>query len=195
MVRTHRFGLTLFILLAGCATLRPGGDDPARSLDAGLRALAAGDYGNARGHLDRAGSSPNGGELAQRALFIGTLAQLDPRNPDRDFAAAAERAAAMRRATPDDNWLGVAGEVLVELSAELSGVRARVRRADREWHQALTTAAIAQASVDARVAAVAIERDSARREAADLAKALADKEKELKEKTQELERIKRTIRR
>jgi len=195
MIRMRWFGIALALAVAGCATLRPGGGDPGRSLDAGLRALAVGDYVTARSHLDRAGLDPNGGDAGRRALLLGTLAQLDPRNPDRDFGVAAQRAAALRRDAADVSWTGMAGEVLVELSAELSGTRARIRRADQDRHAAVTAAILARAAFDARVAVLTGQRDFARRQAAELEDTLAARDKELKEKTQELERIRRTIRR
>jgi len=195
MTRTRWFRLALVIGVAGCASLRPGEDNPARSLDAGLRALAAGDYPAAVQHFDRAGLSPNAGGSGRRALLAATLARLDPRNPDRDFAAAAERAARLQNDPGAGDWDTLAGWMLAALAGDLEVADARLREAQLERHAAVIRAALAAQSVAARMNALTVERDTTRRRVAQLEQTLEDKDKELKEKTQELERIRRAIRR
>jgi hypothetical protein len=189
------FRLALAIGVAGCATLRPGEDNPVRSLDAGLLALAAGDYAAAVQHFDRAGLSPRGGSAGRRALLAATLARLDPRNPDRDFALAAERATRLRNDPDAEDWDTLAGGVLAALAADLENANEGMRQARRERHAAVIAAALAAQSVAARMSALTMERDTARRRAAQLEQTLGEKEKELRDTKQELDRIRRAIRR
>lgn len=195
MVRMRWVRLVLVIGVTSCATLRTGEDNPARSLAAGLRALAAGDYAGSVRHLDRAGLSPRGGADGRRALLIATLARLDPRNPDRDFTGAADRAARLANAPGASDWDTLAGDALAALAADLGRTDARVRQAILDRHVAVIEAALARQSVAARMSALMVERDTARRRVAQLEQTLADKEKALKDTTQELERIRRAIRR
>jgi len=194
MVRLRLLALTLVLAVAGCATFRPGEDNPARSLEAGLNALAAGDYATARLHFDRAGLAPESGEAGRRALLLGALARLDARNPDPDFELAAARAAALEAGPGVTKWEALAGNLVAGIAAELAEARARVRHAEVERHAAVAAEILASRSATARINAVVAERDAARRRTTQLEQTLAEKEKELKEKTQELERIRRAIR-
>jgi hypothetical protein len=194
MVRRRWFPLALALGVAGCATFSPGEDNPARSLEAGLHALAAGDYTAARGHLDRAGLAPKSGATGRRALLIAALIQLDPRNPDRDLSIAAQRAAALQNGPDATEWDVAAGSLLAGLVEELEDARGRVERAELERHAFAAASILAGQSGIARVNAMTAERDSARRRVTQLEQTLAEKEKELREKTQELERIRRAIR-
>ncbi len=195
MMRMRWFRLVLVIGVTSCATLRPGEDNPARSLQAGLRALETGDYASAVRHFDRAGLSPHRGDVGRRALLAGTLVRLDPRNPDRDFAGAADRAARLVNDPDAADWDTVAGGALAALAADLERTDARVRQAQLDRHAALIAAELAQQSVAARMSLLLMERDTARRRLAQLEQTLADKDKALRDTTQELQRIRRAIRR
>jgi len=195
MVRMRWFRLALVISVTSCASLRPGEDNPPRSLDAGMRALAAGDYAGAVQHFDRAGLSPRGGSEGRRALLMAALARLDPRDPDRDFAAAADRATRLSGDPDAAGWEMLAGGALAALAGELERSDARMRQAQLDRHAAVIEAVLARQAVQARMTALTLERDTLRRRMAQLEQSLTDKDKALRDTTQELQRIRRAIRR
>jgi hypothetical protein len=180
--------------VAACAAFRPGETSPVRSLEAGLSALAAADYSAARVHLDRAALAPGSGDAGRRALLLAALLQLDPRNQKRDLGVAAERAAALEAHPGAPPWFAMAGSLLEAAAGDLADSRSRALRAEGEREAALQASSVAADSATARLNAVAADRDAARRRVTQLEQALAEREKELREKTQELERIRRAIR-
>lgn len=196
MVRLRLLALVVALVLGvgACASFRPGEDNPARSLEAGLGALAAGDHESAAIHFDRAGLAPASGEAGRRALLLGALLRLDPRTEGSDLTVAAARAAALQAAPGAPAWEEATAILLQGVAAGLADARSRVRHAESERHAAVAASILASASATARLNAAVADRDAARRRVTQLEQTLAEKEKELKEKTQELERIRRAIR-
>lgn len=75
----------LCLLAWGCAGAggpRPGPDEVGDDLSRAIRALAAGDYGDAAARLRRVAGRCESGADGRRAAFLLATSALDPRNPD-----------------------------------------------------------------------------------------------------------------
>jgi hypothetical protein len=109
----------LVLGLAGCATAGAGRLlTPGDLLDRGLGALARGDYAAASQDLAWAHAYCPDAATGERALLALLALELDPRNPARNIAAAASRAAA-RLERGDTGWTLPVTEAFYLLALEL----------------------------------------------------------------------------
>lgn len=184
--------LPLLCLAAACATVGLGADVQG-GFQQGLDALARQNFPAASERFDwviRTSDSSN--SLAHHALLLRTTAALDPRNPGRDLALAADLASRLRDA--DGGWTAGAGESLRLLANELTDARQRVATLEASRDVAASVSGMVQRGLALRLDSVSIERDSLVRRTSNLEQQLADRDKQLKEKEQELERIRKIIR-
>lgn len=199
---------------AGCAALASADrePEPEAQLEAGLAALEHGEYSRARSHFGWVYSTHWDEPAGLHALLALIAADLDPRNPDRRLANAAELAARLVTSDEAPSWTSPLGESLyltaLELGAHDLAVPADSLTADSipldTLALVLDTAApdprVARLptldipSLPARLAAVRSERDSLAARIGALESALAEREKAIREKDEELERIRKIIR-
>jgi len=177
------------LAFVACATVRSRPDEASVHYEAGLQALARHDFTSAIDHLDDA-TLADDPAIVERALYLRLVAELDPRNPGRRLDVAAERATRMRDSLQRGTVEWMTADALGQLASWLREV---------QDEQALTVtqrdaAAARIESLSARIDSLTTQRDSARRRIVQLEQSNADLDKELKEKTAELERIKRVIR-
>jgi len=179
----------LALMLAACATLR-GGDDPDALYRQGLDSLARGDYAAALTPLESASRSGSG-EAAKRAAVLLAVLQMDPANPARR-AESVEGVAGRVGIDPGSALFEtVIASTLERVSRESLDLRAGLSAAQTQRDAAYSTIDDLRARTDSLTA----ERDTARRRTAQLEQAAAECAKELEKKTQEIERIRRAIRR
>ncbi len=183
--------LPMLIAAAACATFGSGPDIKGR-YEQGLDAFTAADYGTAISHLDWVGRLRADESIGQRASLLGVGAALDPRNPRRDFGAAT--AFAIRLRDSGDGWTVPLGEALRLLVTEVASAQARITDAESARDQAFSIASEQRSLLEKQLRAVAAERDALARRAATLEQTLAEREKQLKDKDQELERIRKIVR-
>ncbi|MCI0432465.1 MAG: hypothetical protein L0271_02275 [Gemmatimonadetes bacterium] len=183
--------LPAVFIASACATLGSGPDIEG-GYERGLHALVSSDYVSAVRELDRVGTIRPGATLGQQALLLGAVAAMDPRNPDRDFGAAA--AFSVRLRDVGGTWTTPAGETLRLISTELSYSSARIADAEAARDQAFAIATEQRTLLEQRYQALAAERDDLAKKAAALEQTLAEREKLLKDKEQELERIRKIVR-
>lgn len=179
---------------ASCAALQLGGAPDAETrLQQGIEALGRNDFASARNHLRSVyqdhWSEPEGRE----ALLVLTAAELDPRNPQRRLWASAELAASMIKLQAEPTWTKPVGETFYLLALELGAKEEQITRAEAERDAAAALPTLDSPSVVARINSIRAERDSLKRKTDQLEQLVAQRDKELKEKTQELERIKKTV--
>lgn len=185
----------LVIGVAGCSIVGLNGRPSAEQrLDAGIGALARGDQAEAREHLYPVYSENWGRSVGRRATIVLVALELDPRNPTRRLAVGADMAARMLAQPGTPTWLEPVAETLYLLSLEVGANEERIAQVEAERDSAQALPQLPGPSFMAQLQELRTERDSERRRAAELALTLAAKEKELKEKEQELERIRRTLR-
>jgi hypothetical protein len=180
----------LGLALAACATLR-GGDDPDALYRQGLDALARGDYAAALAPLDYASRSGSG-ETAKRAAVLVAAMQLDPANP----ARRAESVAGLSDRVSSDTgeramFETVVASMLERVSRESLDLRTGLSAAQTQRDAAYSTIDQLRARTDS----LTTDRDAARRKTSQLEQTAAECAKELEKKTQEIERIRRAIRR
>jgi hypothetical protein len=188
-MRGSIWAVALVGLLTGCATLRePFQDDGEERLEAALAALARGDYRTAHDGLSAVAQQfPNDDEGRQAVLALAAL-ELDPRNPGRRIAMGADVAANYLRMADNDAWTQPIAQTLYLLGLELGAAEERVEKAEREAERAAARLpALPGPTVSARIRSVEQERDR-------LSRRVETLEKQLAEKDQELQRIKKTIR-
>jgi hypothetical protein len=177
------------LALVACATVRSRPDEASVHYEAGLQALARHDFSSAIDHLDDA-TRADDPTIVERALYLRLVAELDPRNPERRLDVAAERASQMRDSLQPGTVEWMTADALSHLASSL-------REMQDEQAITVTQRDVAAAQVEsltARLDSLGMQRDSVRRRMGQLEQAHAELEKELKEKTAELERIKRVIR-
>jgi hypothetical protein len=212
---------SIVVLLAitgssGCAALRGSQQpDPAAEVEAGLALLAAGDFAAAgerlypvyRAHWER--------PIGQRALLALMAAEIDPRNPDRRLWSTADMASRYLQIENVSEWTVPVAQSFYLLAVELGAAEERVARAEAERDEAEAAAARQRAAaqrsspapapasrapeftgqtVPARLGAVQAERDELRRRVQQLEGQVTQRDRQLREREQELERIRRTIR-
>jgi hypothetical protein len=182
-------------IVAGCSLISVGGTpDPEVRLDSGLAALARHDwaaaYENLRWVYENHGAQPVG----QHALLALTAAELDPRNPDRRLWASAEMAAHFLALREVPAWQHPVAETMYLLSLELGANEERIARIEAERDSALALPKLPGPSFLAKMNDVTAERDSLRTRIDALQRTLAQREATLKERDQELDRIRRTLR-
>lgn len=188
----------LFVLLvagtAGCSLLRLGGEpDPETRFELGLAALTEGDLARAQEHLYWVYNHHAESPVGRRALLVLVAAEMDPRNPARRLWAAADMSARLLSQSGPPEWAEPIAETMYLLALELGANEERIARAEAQRDSAQALPELPGPSVLAQVQALRTERDSLRRRAQALEAAVAAREKELKEKEQELERIRKTL--
>jgi hypothetical protein len=176
-------------LLSGCATLRaPFESRGEERLEQGLEALARGDYRTAHEHLSWVVQYDADDKHGQQAMLALAALEMDPRNPARRIGAGADVAAAYIGLQDKPAWTLPVAQTLYLLSLELGAAEERAERAERAAERAQARLpALPGPTVTARLRSAEQERERLRGRVAEL-------EKELAEKVQELERIKKTIR-
>jgi hypothetical protein len=186
--RRSMWAVAMVGLLAGCATLKaPFESESERRLDRGLQALERGDFRAAHEALSWVAQHDADDSHGQRAMLALVALEMDPRNPSRRIAVGADVAANyLRLDTPE--WTKPLAQAFYLLGLELGAAEDRVERAEREAERAAARLpALPGPSVVARIRTIEQERER-------LARRVEALEKQLLEKEQELERIKKTIR-
>ena len=199
---------------AGCATLASADrePEPEAQLEAGLAALEHGEYSRARSHLGWVYSTRWDEPAGRHALLALIATDLDPRNPDRRLANAAELAARLVTQAEAPAWTSPLGESLYLIALEL-GAHDPPASADSLAADSIPADTLALVvktappdpraallptldgpSLPARLAAFRTERDSLAARIGALESALAERERVIKEKDEELERIRKIIR-
>lgn len=170
-------------MTVGCATVRSVWQTPDEDrFEAGVRALAAGDYAKAHTELRWVAQHHANEDPGQRAVLILAAVELDPRNPARRPEVGADLAAAYLRLPDRDDWLDGIAQSLYLVGLELSGVEERIERAEAQR----PLPKLPGPTVSARIRNVEQERDR-------LSKRVTALEAELAEKERELQRIRKTI--
>jgi len=187
----RRVLLPVLFVATACATFGSGPDVDGR-YERGLQAILASDYASAIRDLDWVGRLRSDKSIGQHALLLGTAATLDPRNPGRDYAAAS--LFAMRLRDVGDAWTVPVGESLRLIATELASSETRIADAEAARDQAFAIATEQRAHLEKQLQAVAAERDVLAKQTAELEQTLAERDKLLKEKEQELERIRKIVR-
>lgn len=189
MKRSSIGALVFAGLLAGCATLKaPFESRGQERLEQGLEALARSDYRTAHEHLTWVLQNDPDDEHGRRAMLVLAALEMDPRNPQRRIGAGADYVAAYLGAPDRATWTQPIAQTLYLLSLELGAAEERAARAERAAERAQAQLpALPGPTVTARLRSAEQERDRLRTRVETL-------EKELAEKEQELERIKKTIR-
>ena len=178
-------------VLSGCAALSRGGpDESERRLAQGLEALDHGNYAESFEHLSWVAARHPNDVLGQRALLALGAADLDPRNPGRRIGIGAELVGRYLAYSDTPEWVRPVAQTLYLLGQELGAAEERVAAAVEDKERAEARADLPSYSgtpVPARIRALTEERDRLKGRVAQL-------EKELAEKKQELERLRKTLR-
>lgn len=179
-------------VFAACATVGLGADLQG-GFQQGIEALARQNYPAAAERFDWViRTSDESNALAHQALLLRTTAALDPRNPGRDLDQATQLASRLRDA--DNTWTSPVGESLRLVAEELLDARQRVATLEASRDVAASVSGMVQRGLAVRLDSVTVERDSLARANTALVQQLAERDKQLKEKEQELERIRKIIR-
>jgi hypothetical protein len=199
-----RRAVLLLVLIAlgsaGCAAVFGGsGPDPRVQLQEGIAAVEARQFLRARGLLEPLVYEDPSGPVGQHALLVLIAAELDNRNADRRLWAAADMASRLLSQEQAESWMVPVTETYYLLAMELGAAEQRIAEAESARAAAETRAAralptLTRESVPARIARVNSERDQARRRAEQAEQQLAERDRELLQTKQELDRIRRTIR-
>ena len=176
-------------LLVGCATLKaPLETRGEKRFEDGLAALGRGDYRVAHENLAWVAQHYGREAYGQQALLTLAAMEMDPRNPARRINVGTDVAAGYLRLPEKALWTQPVAQTLYLLGLELGAAEERAERAEREVER--TPAKLPNLpgpSVTSKLRTVEQERDR-------LARRVDTLEKQLAEKEQELERIKKTIR-
>jgi tetratricopeptide (TPR) repeat protein len=177
-------------LLVSCATLKAPFESSAEErFNQGLEALARGEYPVAYGHLSWVAEHHSHEKYGQQALLALAAMELDPRNQSRRIEVGADMAANYLRLPEKPLWTQPVAQTLYLLSLELGAAEERAERAERQAERvAEKLPNLPGPSVTAKLRTTEQERER-------LARRVDALEKQLQEKEQELERIKKTIRR
>ncbi len=176
-------------LLVGCATLKAplesGGE---KRFEEALAALARGDYRSAHEGFSWVAQNDRDDDHGRRALLILAALELDPRNPERRIGSGTDVAASYLTLTERPAWTNPLAQTLYLLGLELGAAEERVEKAEREAERAASRLpSLPGPSVSARIRTIEQERER-------LSKRVETLEKQLSDKEQELERIKKMIR-
>ncbi len=194
MNRTPLFVTLLAAGTAGCSLLGfGGGRSPEERLQLGVTALANRDLAGAMGHLQWVSANQWNKSIGRRAQLVAAAAELDPRNPERRLWAGADMAAKLLSPPLLEPWMEPVAETLYLLSLELGANEERIARAEAERNSAQALPQLPGPSFVVQVQTLREERDILRRRVQTLEQSIAAKDKELKEKEQELERIRKTL--
>jgi hypothetical protein len=194
----RRTPFLLALLLAGvtgCAAFGNGAaPEPERRLELGLQALAERDYSRAQEHLEWVYRTHWQEPVGQQALLALIAAEMDPRNTTRRLWASADMSARLLGIEQSPRWMEPLGETLYLLALELGANEERIARAQAALDSAQSLPKFTGQSYPAQVQALRTERDSLKRRLDVLSTEREAMDKELKEKTAELERIRKTVR-
>lgn len=186
--------LALMLAVAGCVAYGTGGEpDPERTLQAGLNALAMGDYARAQEHLESVYREHWNEPIGQQALLVLAAAEMDPRNTSRRLWASADMAARLLGIEEAAPWMQPLGETLYLLSLEMGANEERIARAQAALDSAQSLPTFTGQSYPAQIEALQTERDNLRRRLDQVIVVRDSIDKELKDRTAELERVRRTI--
>jgi hypothetical protein len=161
--------------------------------------VEAQEYLRARGLLEPLFYEQPDRPLAHQAMLVLVAAELDNRNPDRRLWAAADMAERLLLLDTVDPWQIPLAETFYLLAMELGAAEQRIAQAESERDAAEARArrslpATTRESVPAQIGRITSERDQHRRRAEQLETQLAERDRQLRETRQELERVRRTIR-
>lgn len=188
MKRATIGALALTGLLTGCATLKASLESRGEErLEESLALLARGDYRGAYEGLSWVVQHDGDDEHGQAALLALAALELDPRNPSRRIAVGTDVAASYLTLGEKESWTVPVAQTLYLLGLELGAAEERVEKAERAAERAARLPSLPGPSVTARIRTIEQERDRLKSRVDVLEKQLADKE-------QELERIRKTIR-
>lgn len=190
--------------LAGCAVMGrgPKGATPDSELARGVAALVAQDYASARAILEPLYRAHYMDKTGQRALMLLTTSELDPRNAGRRLAVGSEYARMMlTKGDSTDTWQRPLAETLYLLSQELGGHEDELASAEAARQRAQQNAAALQRKLPqstreswpAQVKKIKDDRDALSKRVEQLQATIRAKDRDLAEATQELERIKKTL--
>jgi hypothetical protein len=176
-------------LLTGCATLKASLESRGEErLEESLAAFARGDYRTAQEGLAWVAQHDPDDKHGRQALLALAALELDPRNPARRIAVGTDVAAGYLALGDREPWTNPLAQTLYLLGLELGAAEERVEKAERAAERAAARLpSLPGPSVSARIRNVEQERDRLKARVETL-------EKELVEKEQELERIRKTIR-
>jgi hypothetical protein len=181
--------------VAGCAMYYGAGGepDPQRRLEAGLNALAMRDYARAQEHLENVYREHWNEPIGQQALLVLAASEMDPRNTSRRLWASADMAARLLGIPESAPWMKPIGESMYLLSLEMGANEERIARTQAALDSAQSLPTFTGQSHPAQIETLRSERDNLRRRLDQVIVGRDSIDKELKDKTAELERLRRTI--
>jgi hypothetical protein len=186
--------LALAMAVAGCVAYGAGGEpDPERRLQTGLSALAMQDYARAQEHLEAVYREHWNEPIGQQALLVLVAAEMDPRNTSRRLWASADMAARLVGIEEAPAWMEPIGETLYLLSLEMGANEERIARAQAALDSAQSLPTFIGQSYPAQIEALRTERDNLLRRLDQVIVVRDSIDKELTDRTAELERVRRTI--
>ena len=188
-------------MTAGCAVLPARGPSAESELARGIAAIRSQNYTSAREILEPVYRAHYMDRAGQQALLLLTIADLDPRNQERRLYAASDYASSLLNIKDTPEWERGVAETLYLLSQELGGHEEQLERAEAARQQAQQTAASLQRELPkssreswpTQLRKVREDRDAMAKKVDQLQASLRAKDKELTDVTQELERIKKTL--
>lgn len=188
-MRRSILAVALVGLSLGCATLRaPFETGPEERFEQALAALGRGDYRTAHEGFTWIAQKYPKDRYGHQAMLALAAVEMDPRNPGRRIPVGTEVAATYLRTADTPPWTQPLAQTLYLLGLELGAAEERVEKAEREAERAAARLpALPGPTVSARIRTVEQDRDRLARRVEALEKQLADKD-------QELQRIKKTIR-
>ena len=188
MKRASVWAVAVAGLLVGCATLKAPFESRAEArFEEGLTALGRGEYRIAHEHLSWVAQHHSRETYGQQALLTLAAMEMDPRNPTRRLGVGADLAAGYLRLPEKAGWTHSVAQTLYLLGLELGAAEDRAERAERQAERTARLPNLPGPTVTARLRTIEQERDR-------FARRVDALEKQLAEKEQELERIKKTIR-
>lgn len=203
--RTLRL-LVLTAGLGGCAVVhgaRGPTPTPAAELERGVTALHAQNYTAAREILEPLYKAHLNDYIGQRSLMLLTAGDLDPRNQTRRLSAAQDYAGTLLTTRDTATWQRPLAETLYLLSQELGAREEQLDRVEAAKQQAQHTAAALQKqaalpmttreSWPEQLKKMRDDRDALTKKVEQLQATIKARDKDLADATQELERIKKTL--
>jgi hypothetical protein len=193
-MRRARWIAVVLVGTAACATVRGGtGRSADEGFSDGVRLLEAGDYARAAAVLDSVYQTYWTRPVGRRALLELAALSLDTRNPDRSLWQAADYSARLVAIPQTEPWLLPIGRTMYLTAVELGALEGERDEAVAARKDAEAAAGASRPlpryqgeTVPARLAALEQARDELRERVAGL-------EQQLRDTTQELARIRRTI--
>jgi hypothetical protein len=170
-----------------------GEPDPEERFELAVAALADRDLAHAREQLRYLYETYPDEAIGRRAALVLAAAELDPRNSDRQLRAGADVAARLLVQPASPEWMTPVAETLYLVALELGAAEDQIRLAQAQRDSLKNLPQLPGPSFVAQLDKVSTERDSLRHRVRGLEQTLAAKEKQLKEREQELERIRKTL--